>query len=74
MKPLERDISILEHIISYCLQIEETVQRNKLISANRVGFQAGICQSPETGPIAIFFHCAGRVCPIGTLSTPRSPP
>ena len=27
MKPLERDISILEHIISYCLQIEETVQR-----------------------------------------------
>lgn len=74
MKPLERDISILEHIISYCLQIEETVQRNKLISANRVGFQAGICQSLETGPIAILFRCAIGVYPIGALSTPRSPP
>lgn len=27
MKPLDRDISILEHIVSYCDQIAETVQR-----------------------------------------------
>lgn len=27
MKPLDRDCSILEHIVSYCEQIEETVQR-----------------------------------------------
>ena len=27
MKPLDRDISILEHIMSYCGQIEQTVER-----------------------------------------------
>ncbi|MCQ2452650.1 MAG: hypothetical protein MJ075_05900 [Oscillospiraceae bacterium] len=27
MKPLDRNISILEHIINYCNQIEETIQR-----------------------------------------------
>lgn len=27
MKPLDRDFRILEHIISYCLQIEKTVRR-----------------------------------------------
>lgn len=27
MKPPDRDFHILEHIISYCLQIEETIQR-----------------------------------------------
>ena len=27
MKPLDRNIGILEHIISYCLQIEQTVDR-----------------------------------------------
>ena len=27
MKPLDRNISILEHIVSYCDQIEETVKR-----------------------------------------------
>ena len=27
MKPLERDISIVEHIISYCDQIQQTVDR-----------------------------------------------
>ena len=27
MKPLDRDISIIEHIISYCEQIEQTVDR-----------------------------------------------
>lgn len=27
MKPLDRNISILEHMISYCDQIEETVKR-----------------------------------------------
>ena len=27
MKPLERDKSIVEHIISYCEQIEQTVDR-----------------------------------------------
>ena len=27
MKPLDRNISILEHIISYCEQIEQTVDR-----------------------------------------------
>lgn len=27
MKPLERDISIVEHIISYCDQIQQTVVR-----------------------------------------------
>lgn len=27
MKPLDRDCSILEHIISYCVQIEETIRR-----------------------------------------------
>ena len=27
MKPLDRNISILEHIISYCDQIEETIHR-----------------------------------------------
>ena len=26
MKPLERDLSILQHIISYCEQIEQTVE------------------------------------------------
>ena len=25
MKPLDRNISILEHIVSYCQQIEQTV-------------------------------------------------
>lgn len=27
MKPLDRNISVLEHIISYCEQIEQTVER-----------------------------------------------
>ena len=27
MKPLERDISILRHIITYCQQIEQTIER-----------------------------------------------
>lgn len=27
MKPLDRNISILEHIVNYCDQIEETIQR-----------------------------------------------
>ena len=27
MKPLDRNISILEHIVSYCQQIEQTVDR-----------------------------------------------
>ena len=27
MKPLERDINVLEHIIDYCRQIEQTVER-----------------------------------------------
>ena len=27
MKPLDRNISILEHIVSYCDQIDETVKR-----------------------------------------------
>lgn len=27
MKPLDRDLSILEHILSYCQQIEQTVKR-----------------------------------------------
>ena len=27
MKPLDRDTHILEHIVSYCQQIEETVAR-----------------------------------------------
>lgn len=27
MKPLDRNISILEHIVSYCQQIEQTVER-----------------------------------------------
>ena len=27
MKPLDRNLSILEHIISYCEQIEQTVER-----------------------------------------------
>lgn len=27
MRPSDRDIHILEHIVSYCCQIEETVQR-----------------------------------------------
>lgn len=27
MKPLDRNIRILEHIIGYCDQIEETIQR-----------------------------------------------
>ena len=27
MKPLDRNVSILEHIIDYCDQIEETIQR-----------------------------------------------
>ena len=27
MKPLDRNISILEHIIAYCDQIEETIRR-----------------------------------------------
>lgn len=27
MKPLDRNISILEHIVNYCDQIEETIRR-----------------------------------------------
>ena len=27
MKPLNRDVSVLEHIVSYCVQIEQTVER-----------------------------------------------
>ena len=27
MKPLDRNLSILEHIVSYCQQIEQTVER-----------------------------------------------
>ncbi len=27
MKPLERDINVLEHMIDYCRQIEQTVER-----------------------------------------------
>lgn len=27
MKPLDRNLSILEHIVSYCEQIEQTVER-----------------------------------------------
>ena len=27
MKPLDRNISILEHIVGYCDQIEETIRR-----------------------------------------------
>ena len=27
MKPLERDISILRHIVTYCQQIEQTIER-----------------------------------------------
>nr|WP_325196459.1 HepT-like ribonuclease domain-containing protein [uncultured Oscillibacter sp.] len=27
MKPLDRNISILEHVVSYCRQIEQTVER-----------------------------------------------
>lgn len=27
MRPLDRDLSILEHILSYCQQIEQTVER-----------------------------------------------
>ena len=27
MKPLDRNISVLEHIVSYCQQIQETVDR-----------------------------------------------
>ena len=27
MKPLDRNISVLEHIVSYCQQIEQTVER-----------------------------------------------
>ncbi len=27
MKPLDRNLSILEHVISYCVQIEQTVDR-----------------------------------------------
>lgn len=27
MKPLDRNISILEHIVLYCQQIEQTVER-----------------------------------------------
>ena len=27
MKPLDRNISILEHIVSYCQQIEQTIER-----------------------------------------------
>lgn len=27
MKPLDRDLSILEHIVSYCEQIEQTMER-----------------------------------------------
>lgn len=27
MKPLDRNISILEHIVSYCQQIEQTIDR-----------------------------------------------
>ena len=27
MKPLDRNISVLEHIVSYCRQIEQTVER-----------------------------------------------
>lgn len=27
MKPLDRNISILEHMIGYCAQIEETIRR-----------------------------------------------
>lgn len=29
MKPLDRNISILEHMIGYCAQIEETIRRCK---------------------------------------------
>ena len=27
MKPLDRNISVLEHIVTYCEQIEQTVER-----------------------------------------------
>ena len=27
MKPLDRDISILRHIVTYCEQIEQTIER-----------------------------------------------
>ena len=27
MKPLDRNISVLEHIVSYCQQIEQTIER-----------------------------------------------
>ena len=27
MKPLDRNISVLEHIVSYCQQIEQTMER-----------------------------------------------
>ena len=48
--------------------------RTKQIGANRVGLRAGICQNPETGPIAMLFRRAVRVYPSGTLSAPRTPP
>ena len=48
--------------------------RTKQIGANRVGLRAGICQNPETGPIAMLFRYAVRVYPSGTLNAPRTPP
>lgn len=40
MKPLERDLSILQHIVSYCEQIEQTVEHfgndEKIFAENRI--------------------------------------
>ena len=49
MKPLDRNISILEHIVGYCDQIEETIRRfgndYGVFSTDAIYRNAAVCPS-----------------------------
>ena len=49
MKPLDRNISVLEHIVSYCQQIEQTVER--------FGNSAETFQTPSTATLPLSVFC-----------------
>lgn len=83
MKPLDRNISILEHIVSYCDQIEETVKRfgndydlfaNDAIYRNaaalcilQIGELVGKLSDDFPRPILVSHGARSKLCVISSL-------
>ena len=69
MKPLDRNISVLEHIVSYCQQIEQTIDRFgeevSTVTVDDGRFKAIVEVAPSPPFFAWVFTFCGKIQILG---------